>query len=222
VQEGKMVAIKETFGEDTAKTWVLDLEKNVKMNFAWVPQESHTGGGFWMSKFEVTQEQYERISATNTCPIMRSPSCPATGLKEQVEAFCRKLNQLHPDALKGMAARLPTTAEWIYACKAGSTNTFYSGDTEDDLFVAAWAGDNGQSRLHACGLKMPNAFWLYDMLGSSKEWVSDGQPCGEHLFHNSKLTGYCLEGVGFRIVVAGQSNEKRINDFMDGVSNDKP
>ena len=69
--------------------------------------------------------------------------------------------------------RLPSEAEWEYACRAGSRTRYYTGDTEDDLRRAGWYAENSDSKLHPVGEKEPNAFGLYDMHGNVWEWVED-------------------------------------------------
>jgi formylglycine-generating enzyme required for sulfatase activity len=70
---------------------------------------------------------------------------------------------------------LPREAEWAYSCRAGATTKFYFGDNEADLGDYAWYSANPGHRPHACGLKKPNAFGLYDMHGLACEWCADGK-----------------------------------------------
>lgn len=69
--------------------------------------------------------------------------------------------------------RLPTDAEWEYACRAGSTSYWYFGNTESQLVNYAWYDANSNGESHEVGKKLPNAFGLYDMHGNEGEWCWD-------------------------------------------------
>jgi len=83
-------------------------------------------------------------------------------------AFCQWLTNDHTGTY-----RLPTEAEWEYACRAGSTTRWYFGDDVNDLDAHSWYRNNSLSGTKAVGQKRPNAFGLYDMYGNVRECCSD-------------------------------------------------
>ena len=89
----------------------------------------------------------------------------------QATAFCTHLNEKLND--KTLVVRLPTEAQWEYACRAGTRTRFYSGDSDSDLDAVGWYDANSGNKRHPVGQKKPNAFGLYDMHGNEKEWCQD-------------------------------------------------
>jgi len=133
--------------------------------------------GFWMGQTEVTQGQYK--SVMNAQPwsgkpmVQESANNPAVYVTwENAMEFCRKLSQK-----EGKTYRLPTEAEWEYACRAGATTRFSFGDSDSFLGDYAWFSDNSykvdEKYAHAVGQKKPNPWGMHDMHGNVWERCSD-------------------------------------------------
>lgn len=129
---------------------------------------------FLMGVTEVTQKQYESVMGKNPSQF-RGPNHPVDQVAwaDAVE-FCRRLS-----AKTGRTIRLPTEAEWEYACRAGSKERFCFGDTPAALGDYAWYVANsldrttGRKTTHPVGQKKPNAWGLHDMHGNVWEWCAD-------------------------------------------------
>ena len=87
--------------------------------------------------------------------------------------FCKRLSALPEEKKAGRVYRLPTEAEWEYACRAGSKTSFCFGDDANALTEYGWFKANSRLRTHPVGSKKPNAWGLYDMHGNVSEWCSD-------------------------------------------------
>jgi formylglycine-generating enzyme required for sulfatase activity len=163
---------------------------------------------YYLGATEVTQGQYEQVMGINLSnvqkPVIRksdSSMYPVERVswKDAVE-FCKRLSALPEEKQAGRVYRLPTEAEWEYACRAGSKTAYGFGASSKSLGDYAWFGNNSGSKeldsdallakmktnpqeyldtlLSACathpvGEKKPNAWGLYDMHGNVKEWCSD-------------------------------------------------
>ena len=82
--------------------------------------------------------------------------------------FCKRLSEY-----TGREYRIPSEAEWEYACRAGTTTAYYFGNDASKLGDYAWCGENSESKTHPVGEKLPNGFGLHDMYGEVWEWCED-------------------------------------------------
>jgi formylglycine-generating enzyme required for sulfatase activity len=126
--------------------------------------------GFWIGRYPVTQGQWEEVMGSNPSRFKQSgPNAPVENVSwDDAQEFCRALGQRD-----GREYRLPTEAEWEYACRAGSTGAWCFGDDEEKLGDYAWYLDNSDEQTHHVGQKRPNAWGIHDMHGSVCECCAD-------------------------------------------------
>jgi len=123
---------------------------------------------FYLGLYEVTQEQYERVIGSNPSQF-RGPRLPVEcDSWKDANAFCQRLSQR-----EGVIYRLPTEAEWEYACRAGSSTAYFFGDDERALGDYSWYEANSGGKTHEVGSKRPNSWGLFDMHGNACEWCED-------------------------------------------------
>lgn len=124
---------------------------------------------FYMGKYEVTQAQWDSLMLWNPSAFS-GPNRPVDRISWYwAKDFCRELS-----THAGRTARLPSEAEWEYACKAGSGDTkWHFGDDPSQLVDYAWYNQNSNNETHDVGGKLPNAWGLHDMLGNVMEWCLD-------------------------------------------------
>ena len=133
---------------------------------------------FAMATTEVTQSQWKAVMGTEPWKgkkyVTEGTDYPATHISwDDAVEFCRRLSALPQERAWGRVYRLPTEAEWEYACRGGSNKAYYFGDDEGILGDFAWYSSNNKSSPQPVGLKLPNAFGLHDMHGNVWEWCSD-------------------------------------------------
>ncbi|SIQ31013.1 Formylglycine-generating enzyme, required for sulfatase activity, contains SUMF1/FGE domain [Maribacter ulvicola] len=196
------------------------------------PKRKVKVNSFWMGVHEITWEQYNQFLDENPQNITNRTITLKDGSKVDVDGVATA-TPMYVDMSFGMGKegfpainmtqysaamyakwlfaktgnfyRLPTEAEWEYACRSGSTTAFHFGDDTSQLDKYAWYKANSNEKYHKVGTKLPNTYGLYDMHGNVAEWTMDeykenyfeilqGNPANNPLFKPTKLYPRSVRG----------------------------
>ena len=169
---------------------------------------------FYLGKYPVTQQQWKSVMGNNPS-YFKGESLPVEKVShDDVQAFIQKLNTLSGK----QHYRLPTEAEWEYACRAESSLAYFFGDSARLLGKYAWYGPNSGKKTHPVGKKSSNEWGLYDMTGNVWEWTGswydsscltlvirggswfNEAKCCQSAFRNKFAPGNPNITIGFRLV----------------------
>ena len=158
------------------------------MEFVWVPQGCYKMGdtfgaaesdekpvhevcvdGFWLGKTPVTQAQWTQVMGANPSKFKGGEKNPVDSISwDDAKRYAAKLSTLSKGAER---YRLPTEAEWEYACRSGGKHEMFAGGA--DAGKVAWYNANSEGSTHPVAAKEPNGLGLYDMSGNVFQWVED-------------------------------------------------
>ena len=139
---------------------------------------------FEIGKYEVTQAQWQAMMGKNPSNFSGCDNCPVESISwNDIQTYLQKLN-----AKTGKKYRLPSEAEWEYACRSGESNDNYCGGNNEDQL--AWHSSNSTGKTHAVGQKKANAYGLHDMSGNVWEWLQD---CWNDRYNHPAVDGSALK-----------------------------
>jgi formylglycine-generating enzyme required for sulfatase activity len=124
---------------------------------------------FYLGKYPVTQNQWKKVMGSNPSSFKGDDRPVEKVSWSDVQEFIKRLNEME----SGHKYRLPSEAEWEYACRAGTTTRYSFGDDESKLDDYAWYDKKSGGETHPVGEKRSNPWGLYDMHGNVWEWVQD-------------------------------------------------
>lgn len=157
--------------------------KSMYDGFAGIQKKVIISEGFWMSKHKICEAHFRKISKHLSASILPQDASRFPAIAHAwafAMEFCSALEgRISKDGEHGnrfSRVRLPSHAEWEYACRAGTTGEWFFGEHETMLNEYAWYAGNSGAKLHPSGQLRPNPWGLYDMYGNIGEWVLDYLP----------------------------------------------
>jgi formylglycine-generating enzyme required for sulfatase activity len=177
--------LREIFAPANPNNLVLNLPNNQIIELVEIPAGSFMMGsskyesekpihkvtlkGYKMGKYPITQAQYKAVMGNNPSHFQGEEKCPVEKVSwEDALSFCKKLSRM-----TGQVVKLPSEAQWEYACRSGNKGNYCFGDDVNQLGGYAWYGENSRKKTHAVGTRLTNAWGLQDMYGNVWEWCED-------------------------------------------------
>lgn len=145
---------------------------------------------FYLARYETTQALWQKIMGENPADF-KDPERPVENVSfKDIQKFITRLNQSSPNG----TYRLPTEAQWEYAARAGTTTAYFFGSNPGLIDHFGWFAGNTPGGTQKVGLKNPNPWGLYDIIGNVAEWVED---CWHPNFLEAPLTDKAWKNKGF-------------------------
>ena len=172
---------------------------------------------FYLGVHEVTQGQYQQVMESNPTGESRADAPVERVSWYDAVEFCNRLSEregLEPyyaidgdnARVAGVAGyRLPTEAQWEYACRAGTRGLWYFGDQDSELVDHAWLDSNAQAKTNEVGRKLANPYGLHDVYGNVWEWCWDGY-ARDYYGKSPQADPFGPSQAGVRVVRGGSWN----------------